>query len=655
MCPAARSVCIGMKPCVATEGRGGGVRLWMGLLGVAATLSAAELGDGRIKFIELGWDIPSTRLLRQEWRTMEQTTPFDGVIFHIETRDEQGRKLTTQAIWDARPWNRAWLHEALADLQACQFKRFTDNFVRINATPGNLDWADDAGWAALADKVGHCAWVMKQAGAKGLAFDFESYGAPQFQFDPSKGRSFADTARLARRRGAALVEAVAREFPEAVLLGLWLNSVNLRAGASDTPETVLAQSHYGLLPPFLDGMLDAAPPSMVLVDGCENGYYMDSAEEYLRAAHAIRAWNGPAMRLVSPANRPKYRQQVQVGFGFYLDMFLNSPTNRYYRGPLNGSRLARLERNLGFARDAADEYVWIYGEQCRWWGPPLRLPHTVGQGRLWEEAMPGITRAIAYVRDPVQAAQDDLSRMRAAGTLTNLARNADFSQPASTAPEALPAEFGVWQDERLAQGKFVWDPTVGGGAARASGVRRGCLIQAHAVEPGQTYAVQADCLDRGGTHPTLIVRWQTAQGRWTREAEDRTFTFKPTAAQATAGPALHEPRPLTPALSPASGGEGSGQAAQRPLRPLRPANRGPVGPATVETGEGKSVQLTDPRRDSAAATARSESGTGEWRRAFGVVTVPGEVGRLVILLHVANQQSDPDTCWFDNLALYRVR
>jgi hypothetical protein len=396
-------------------------RVCRGLFTLAA-LTQALAADGaavpRKKFIELGWDIPSTTVLREHWREMEQTTPFDGVMFKIETRDDQGQALGSEAIWDGRPWKRTWLAPAQADLKSCRFVRFTDNFLRFNATPGNLDWADDAGWGALADKAGHCAWLMKAAGGKGLAIDFESYGANQFKFEASKGRAFADTSVLARKRGAQFVQAVAGEFPNAVLLTLWMNSINLKAGSSDAPETLLASSGYGLPPAFIDGMLDAAPPVMVLVDGCENGYYMDSAEEYLRASHEMRSWNGAAMRLVSPANRPKYRQQVQAGFGFYLDMFLNNATSPHYRGPLNGSRLARLERNLTFARDAADEYVWVYGEQCRWWGKPLDVPTSVGQGRLWEEALPGITRAIAYVRDPVRAAQDEIDRLRAAGTLT---------------------------------------------------------------------------------------------------------------------------------------------------------------------------------------------------------------------------------------------
>lgn len=573
-------------------------RVFLSLPVVLAVTQAFAAGSAAVfhkKFIELGWDIPSTVWLRERWREMEQTAPFDGVMFKLEAKDDQGRRVTSEAIWDGHPWQREWLEPARADLKACRFDRFTDNFLRFNATPGNLDWADDAGWAALAEKAGLCAELMKATGGRGLAIDFESYGAHQFKFDPANGKPFSTAAALARKRGGQFVQAIAREFPDAILLTLWMNSINLKAGASDAPDAMLASSSYGLLPAFVDGMLDAAPPAMVLVDGCEHGYYLDSAEEYLRAAHEMRSWTGAAMRLVSPANRPKYRQQVQAGFGFYLDMFLNDATNRYYRGPLNGSRLARLERNLGFARDAADEYVWVYGEQCRWWGQPLNVPHSVGRGRLWEEAMPGITRAIAYVRDPIRAAQDDIATRRAAGTLTNLARNPHFAQPAGQASGALPAEFGTWQDEKSATGKFAWDARVGNGAGRATGVKQGCFIQALEVKPGETYAVQADCLPRGASSPTLMVRWQTAAGRWTHEGDDRTFVFR------------------------AGGRE---------------------------------------RAESVAATTASvelPARTEPWQTALGVVTVPPDVGQLVILLNVAGQTTGQDACWFDELALYRLR
>jgi hypothetical protein len=38
-----------------------------------------------------------------------------------------------------------------------------------------------------------------------------------------------------------------------------------------------------------------------------------------------------------------------------------------------------------------------------------------------------------------------------------------------------------------------------------------------------------------------------------------------------------------------------------------------------------------------------------WARAFGVVTVPDNAGKLVILLKAEHQLSDVDTCWFDNV------
>jgi hypothetical protein len=72
-----------------------------------------------------------------------------------------------------------------------------------------------------------------------------------------------------------------------------------------------------------------------------------------------------------------------------------------------------------------------------------------------------------------------------------------------------------------------------------------------------------------------MIRWQSAEGRWTHEQDDRTFVFKPSA--------------------------------------------------------------------------------GEWRKGSGVVTVPLDVGKLVLLLGVSGQVADTDVCWFDNLALYRLR
>lgn len=487
-------------------------------------------GEARKKFIELGWDIPTTKELRAHWQEMEAHAPFDGVMFSVRAQAE-GVKCDSQHFWTKQRWKREWFQEALADLKSCKFSRFTDNFLRINATPGEVAWFDDEGWEALAEKTAIMAWLVREAGCKGPAIDFEPYGHPMFKFDPALKHTFAETAAMARKRGAQFMQAIAGEFPNAVILTLFTNSVNFQAGRNDNPDAVLVGEHYGLLPAFVNGMLDKMPPQMVLVDGCENGYYMDSEAEYLRAAADMRQWTGAALQLVPPENRARYRAQVQAGFGFYLDMFLNEEGNQYYRGPRNGSRVTRLRENLTFARQATDEYVWVYGEQCRWWplddiaGFEKRLAKSVGKGRLWEEALPGVTRAIEWAHSPASAGKAEVEALRHAGTLKNLLVNAGFDE--SKGP--LPAAWSTWQREGP-KGVFSCDTTVGrdkAGSAKAVNVKDGCFLQKIAVKSGESYAVEGACLRKGSSACTLFVRWQTETDTWTQWHSDQLVVFRP--------------------------------------------------------------------------------------------------------------------------------
>jgi len=56
----------------------------------------------RAKLIELGWDIPSTAYLRDHWQEMEKTGPFDGVIFKVEFAGTEGKRLSSQRVWEGR-------------------------------------------------------------------------------------------------------------------------------------------------------------------------------------------------------------------------------------------------------------------------------------------------------------------------------------------------------------------------------------------------------------------------------------------------------------------------------------------------------------------------------------------------------------------------
>ena len=155
--------------------------------------------------------------------------------------------------------------------------------------------------------------------------------------------------------------------------------------------------------------------------------------------------------------------------------------------------------------------------------------------------------------------------------MTNLVRNGDFST--ATADTKCPAIWNTWQDEG-SKGRFEYDAEVGGGAANATKVKNGCFLQSYPAQPGETYAIQAECRTTGTGVPGLMIRWQRADGSWVRWDADATFTF-----------------------------------------------------------------------------AGSRDG---WAQAFGVVTVPDNAGKLVILLKAEHQLSDGDACWFDNAELHRL-
>lgn len=566
--------------------------MFLGLM-FAGALLAADSAKGS-KLIEFGWDMPKTDYLRQHWQEMENTTPFDGVVFVVDAVDEQGKTNSSTTSWDKSPWKREWLNQAAADLAACQFKKFTDNFILLNVNPGSLDWFDDAGWQAMAEKAGHLAWLAKTGKCKGICLDPESYSQRQFEYNKANGHTFEETCAMARKRGAQLMTAMGKEYSDLTLISFWLFSMSFTAAEAENPQGILEGTAYGLLPAVVNGFLDTLPPAAKLVDATENAYRYSEEATYLRCYNKIRK---PG-RLLAPENRAKYIAQVSAGFGFYLDAYLNPPNSSYYIEPVNGSQLQALRRNLAFALKISDGYVWAYGEQCKWWPiicANVASQKTVGKGRPWEEAMPGIKQAIEQARDPQAAAVKAIAAGKAAKTLKNLAINPDFEseQPQTTNAPSLqpsdwkaggaPAGYSTWQEgdevpsKKAKNGFLIWDRTTGcnsKSSAKAVKVDNGCFIQKIAVKPGEVYVVEVDAKMQGQGRAGVTIRWLDPQGKWTATDCDTPLNF------------------------------------------------------------------THPGQD--------------WAHDFGVVTVPDGAGFLVVLLGVTEQNTENDICWFDNLGVYRL-
>ncbi len=477
----------------------------------ATSLFGAELGASadsnanrpQKKLIELGWDIPTTEYIRNHWQEMEANAPFDGIMYDLVATSSQGKTQASQILFTADAWERDSFKKCVDDLNSCNFQRYFNNFIRINFYPTPFDWADDDAWKNVCEKAAICAWVARET--KGdLCFDFESYGAEMFRHNPASGRTFAESKALARRRGAEFCRAIVQEYPDVVILCLWMNSINFSAGRASDPDAALNASSYGLLPSFIDGLLDACASETTFVDGCELGYYMNGAAQYDRAACEMLLSTGACASLVSPENRKKYRAQVQAGFGYYLDMYSNPEGSPFYRGPEPGeTRFDRLVANLEAAWNAADEYVWIYGEQKRWWAP--ENAQSGDDWTSWEEALPGLTDFLFQLSDPEGATMAIKERFDA-NDATNLLESDE---------SAWFERLGKWQDER-SHGEFL----TADGLPALKGVANACYILPINVKPYEKYFITGKIKTTGEINAHFTVRWQNKEGAWTAEPQD---------------------------------------------------------------------------------------------------------------------------------------
>jgi hypothetical protein len=169
------------------------------ILCLSDRLPAEEGAKGK-KLIEWGWDEPDTKFIRQNIEKMEQF-PFDGFVFHVVS--SKGGNLVWE-MWGSRRFELAEFQHAVEDLRATPFHRLTDRFLRVNVSPGNVDWFDDRAWAVVPHNVGVAAQIAKQGGCKGFMFDVEQYNDQLFDYGKQKHRqtkTFADYRAKVRERG----------------------------------------------------------------------------------------------------------------------------------------------------------------------------------------------------------------------------------------------------------------------------------------------------------------------------------------------------------------------------------------------------------------------------------------------------------------------
>lgn len=437
------------------------------------------------KFISLGWEfIYTPPSVIAEHADSYRGCGLSGANFTLYGTLADGTKVCSNRIAEDKPWTReAFAADEAALKKLSRMPEFSHSFIATLRCPRNrYRWNDDAAWKTYADKVKIAAAIARDSGMVGLSMDNEDYRqSRQFHLCEGDG-SYADAAKLARRRGRELFSALYSEFPAAKVFfarmysgELW----NYYYGADDPRR--LAESRGDLWVPFLDGALDALPPEGVFYEGDETGYRYDAS---FGDAAAARVRNQIDLaRLAAPEHADKYRRQVRLSLPVYLDCYSSHRKgSRYWAGPVAGSRVCRFERDVTDAVNASDDYVWLYGEQyvqTRW-----ERPRNFHKGRnrgltVWDDEIPGFNDIMASLQDPAGFCERRLAELKAAGQLENLL-------PEKFPDGTLPRPLSGWQAKEQ-PGTFV----AKNGEIHVEGVGRGGISWINDdVREGDLYAFE---------------------------------------------------------------------------------------------------------------------------------------------------------------------
>ena len=383
------------------------------------------------KLIEYGWDVPDTAYMRAHIADMEKV-PFDGVVFKMHP--PAGSKNTREFGWRAFSKERLDpddLAAARADLAATRFTRFKDNFVQLVAFPANVDWFDPD-WSNVAYNAGVLAKFAKDTGCKGIMFDPEPYNVPLWTYSDfpadwrKSGHTFEEYAGKIRERGREFMEAIDKAYPRITILTLYGPSAGTTMWP-DKPE----DNFLGLLRFFYQGMLDVIGPGTVIIDGWEPAYGYRTRDQFVQARKTMLG--DTAKHYDDPAGFAKH---VRCGFGIWADFDWRGIGWDYTDFTKNYHSPAGFRASLNYALELADQYVWVYSEELKWWNP-ARAPQPYVDALALAKKGPGPGEPNPVQAPPARAA-----------TIKGYSDEETFAEMRKTMTEVLDVPKDGWKWSR---------------------------------------------------------------------------------------------------------------------------------------------------------------------------------------------------------------
>lgn len=352
--------------------------LWASLMIGSITMKSGNAEFPHKKLIYYGWGTRDTMYVREHWQEMEKM-PFDGIgiTVAIDRKAWQQGKTDTGNMLDwhlfgPKAFRLDDFRPAIADLKAAKWQKFTDNFLPACICSSGQDfgfnWFDQKRWETVVNNWRTLVTIAKDGGCKGIILDPEHYGAYFFHYPSMRERvdkPFDQYVKRVRECGRELMYVTRKIFPDITVLMFWAHSyLPIHPTERKKPPE---QNAYGLLPAFVDGLMEAADERAKFVDLCEFAYGFKGRQQFLEAYHSIV--NKAAAFSLFPE---LYRGKIRVGFGLWLD---NGGRERWDVNDFSKNYFSpdEFRRSLQMALEISDEYVWIYSQVPKFF-PPEHLP-----------------------------------------------------------------------------------------------------------------------------------------------------------------------------------------------------------------------------------------------------------------------------------------
>lgn len=318
----------------------------------ALLVSQAQISQKKI--IEFGWDYPTVKYLLKHINQMGKK-PFDGVVFSFDFK-----------VYDAFDT----LHYPDSVFQFEQLRKLkwgalSDNFIFVRGeSPNGAEWLSDNSWNNISANLKNISKSVQLSRAKGILFDPEYY-IPDSTKNPWKysselysGLSYDQVGAFVKKRGKQFIQSLQSYSPDIKILFTWMFGLV----AAQNNIAPIQKTDMGLIPFFIQGVLEGANDKCELIDGNEFSYgYMESAH-FIWAGERIRA---SGRKYIKDDFQSKW-DKISIAQAVFFDGIM-ATSSALKKGYDTATKKRWLYSNLYDAMKTTDKYVWFYNEKINWW------------------------------------------------------------------------------------------------------------------------------------------------------------------------------------------------------------------------------------------------------------------------------------------------